>query len=339
MLSPLHRRPIWQILLNGRDLTELISPRFMSLSLSETRGDEADQLDLELSDHDGLLELPERNAVIELAIGWAHTGLVDKGTFTVDEVSHRGAPDVVTLRARSADLTGPLRTRNERSFHDKTIKEIVTEIAQANKLEPVVGETFANNKIQHIDQANESDMAFLNRIGKRYDAVATVKEEKLLFMPIHGGKTASGKDLPVIEILRAEGDGHEFLMSGRDSYTGVKAFWMDPRSAKKRSVVTGVLGNAKHLRDTFATEQDAMAEAQAEWQRIQRGTATMVFAAAYGVPHVSPQQKVKFPDMKPPIDGIEWLIKGLQHNLNDSGFTTKFDLEQLDMEKNDDADS
>lgn len=330
ILSPFYLRPIWQISLDGRDLSETINPRFMSMSLSESRDDEADQLDLELTDHDGLLAIPERHVVIRLAIGWEHTGLVDKGTFTVDEVGHRGAPDIITLRARSADMTGPLRTRNERSFHDKSIQEIATDIALANELEAVVGEAFARKKIPHIDQSNESDMAFLNRIGKRYDAVATVKEAKLLFMPIQGAKTASGQELPVVRLLRTDGDNHEFLMSARDAYTGVKAYWRDTRSTKRRSIVVGVLGNTKQLRDTFANEQDALAETQAEWQRIQRGMATLTFSAAVGVPNISPQQRVEFPTMKPPISDIQWLVKRLQHSISESGFTTRFELEQFD---------
>jgi len=31
--------------------------------------------------------------------------VIDKGSFTVDEVEHAGAPDVLTIRARSASMT------------------------------------------------------------------------------------------------------------------------------------------------------------------------------------------------------------------------------------------
>lgn len=40
--------------------------------------------------------------------------------------------------------------------------------------------------IEHIDQTHESDAAFLRRLGRKYDAVATVKNDKLLFIPING---------------------------------------------------------------------------------------------------------------------------------------------------------
>ncbi|EOM4439129.1 phage late control D family protein, partial [Escherichia coli] len=80
------------------------SDRLMSMTLTDNRGFEADQLDIELNDADGQVGLPVRGAVLTVYIGWKGFALVCKGKFTVDEVEHRGAPDVVTIRARSADF-------------------------------------------------------------------------------------------------------------------------------------------------------------------------------------------------------------------------------------------
>ncbi|MDN8899302.1 hypothetical protein Q0O45_13450, partial [Staphylococcus aureus] len=82
--------------------------------LTESRGDEADQVDLRLHDHDGRLALPRRGVTLALAFGWADSGMVNKGTFVVDEAEHSGPPDIITIRARSADLTHSIRTRRER---------------------------------------------------------------------------------------------------------------------------------------------------------------------------------------------------------------------------------
>lgn len=328
-------RPIARLTLDGRDLTGSIAPRLMSLSLQEHRGDEADQLDIELSDADGLLEVPSTGVVLALQLGWDGEGLIDKGTYTVDEAGHRGSPDVVYLRARSADMSGPLRTRTERSFHDTTIGAIVRDIAAANNLEPVVGKSLEAEKISHIDQTNESDLNFLTRIGRRYDAVATVKEGRLLFMRTQGGRTANGTELPTHAVYRRDGDQHDYSHSTRDAYTGVQASWTDAAGGRKRHVLVGVRGNAKRLRDTFASESDALAEAQAEWQRLRRGYATMRFSMARGMPELSPQQKIRFMDLKPPISGVDWLIKSVTHALSEGGLVTSLALELTDMPDDD----
>jgi phage protein D len=55
--------------------------------------------------------LPDPGKIIALSLGWeagddVTPGLVEKGRFTVDEVGASGSPDRITIRARSADLSG-----------------------------------------------------------------------------------------------------------------------------------------------------------------------------------------------------------------------------------------
>lgn len=334
-------RPIWRVTVGDTDVSGIMRPRLMSLTLTECRGEEADQLDIALDDSDGGLQLPTLGVTLRVAIGWASTGLIDKGTFIVDEVEYSGAPDVITLRARSADLTAELRTRTERSFHGKTIEQIVSTIADAHDLTPTVG-SFGKVTIAHIDQTNESDLAFLNRIGKRYDAVVTIKDGRLLFLPIERGVTASGKAMPTLTLARRDGDRVRFHVADRDSYTGVRAFWQDNNKARRRSVLVGVIGNAKRLRTTFGSEADALENARAEWQRIQRGAATFQMDLAYGRPDLSPQMRVSVPSLKPPIGGYDWLLVRLKHKLDDGGLTTSIEAETAeaaDARKKDDAHS
>lgn len=86
--------PDYMLMLDSRDITGNISDRLMSMTLTDNRGFEADQLDIELNDADGQVGLPVRGAVLTVYIGWKGFALVCKGKFTVDEVEHRGAPDV-----------------------------------------------------------------------------------------------------------------------------------------------------------------------------------------------------------------------------------------------------
>ena len=45
---PAHPIPAFRVALNGRDLTARIAPRLLDLTLTEQRGDEADQLDIRI---------------------------------------------------------------------------------------------------------------------------------------------------------------------------------------------------------------------------------------------------------------------------------------------------
>lgn len=335
-----HPAPQWRVIVDGKDMTARVAPRLMSLSITECRSDQADQLDLVLDDADGRLELPRRGVSVRVYLGWnGPRGLVDKGTFEVDEVEFSGPPDTITLRARSADMGNALRTRATRSFHQTTIRAIVQTVAEAHALAPVVGQ-FGETKIAHIDQTDESDLAFLNRIGKRYDAVATIKEGRLLFLPVGKGDTASGKEMPTIELTRRDGDRIRYHVADRDSYTGVRASWQDKGKATRRHVLAGVIGNAKRLRQLYASEEDALEAARAEWARLQRGMATLHFDLAYGRPELSPQTKVRFAGLKEPMGSTVWLLSRVTHKLDDGGLTTSGEGETIDsFQKGEDAES
>ena len=141
--------------------------------------------------------------------------------------------------------------------------------------------------------------------------------------------TASGGALRAVEITRQSGDQHRFHEADRDSYTGVRAEWQDNRRAAKRGVVAGEGERVKKLRDIYGSEQDAMAAARAEKQRIDRGTATLELTLAYARPDIAPQSPATVTGWgKPQIDAARWLVKSCTHNLEaGQGFTTALELE------------
>ncbi|HCH7366087.1 TPA: phage late control D family protein, partial [Salmonella enterica] len=151
------KSPAFSITIEGKDVTTVMDTRLMSLTLTDNRGFEADQLDLELDDTDGLIALPRRGAVIQLALGWKGQPLFPKGAFTVDEIEHSGAPDRLTIRARSADFRETLNTRREKSWHQTTVGEVVKEIAARHNLKVALGKDLTDKALDHMDQTNESD--------------------------------------------------------------------------------------------------------------------------------------------------------------------------------------
>lgn len=58
--------PAFMLTLDGDDITQNFSDRLISLTMTDNRGFEADQLDIELDDTDGLVELPPRGAKLTL---------------------------------------------------------------------------------------------------------------------------------------------------------------------------------------------------------------------------------------------------------------------------------
>jgi len=320
--------PAFRLTVNGTDIAKIVNPRLMSLQLTDNRGLEADQLSITLSDHDGMLEIPPRGAVIKLWLGWSDTGLVSKGSYTVDETEHSGAPDVLSIRARSADLRGSLKNKRERSWSAATLGKVLTDIAGANELTTKIASALAERAIQHLDQANESDANMLTRLAELHDAVITVKAGCLICMPAGGGKTSGGIALPHITLTRADGDGHRFLQADRDSYDAVKAYYYDIGSTKKQEAVAGGGDKVKDLRHTYSDRDSALRAARSELNRLQRGSATLSYNLAKGRADLIPELTYSLQGIKGEIDAIVWYGGNVQHSLTaDGGFTTSLELE------------
>ena len=327
--------PAFRLAVDGLDIAQIISPRLMSLELTDNRGVEADQLSITLSDHDGLLTIPSKGAVVRLWLGWSDTGLVDKGTYTVDETEHSGAPDVLSIRARSADLRKGLKTKRERSWSNTTLGDVLGDIAIGNGLTATISGALDALPILQLDQANESDANLISRLGEEFDAVASVKAGCLLCLPAGGGKTASGMDLPHITLTRADGDQHRYLQADRDSYDGVRAYYYDVNSAKKQEAIAGGGDNLKDLRHTYSDQQSALRAARAEFRRLQRGSATLSYTLAMGRPDLIPELTYTLQGVKAEIDEIIWYGGNVQHSLTDSGgYTVSLELESKLPEDN-----
>ena len=58
-----HNQPAFTLVVGGIDITLKIQDRLESLTLTDNRGLEADQLDITLDDHDNALALPSRGAI------------------------------------------------------------------------------------------------------------------------------------------------------------------------------------------------------------------------------------------------------------------------------------
>lgn len=286
-----HPKAIYRITVDGKDISATLDGRLVSLTLADNRGFEADQLDIALDDTDGKLDLPPRGAIISVAFGWESSGLVEKGTFTVDEIEHTGTPDTLTIRARSADLRAGLTTQRERSWHDTTLGAIVSTIADECGLGPMISIGLADKTIDHIDQTNETAANLLTRLAQQHDAISTVKNGQLLFISAAAGVSASGKPLPAITIERQSGDQHRFSLADRETYTAVRATWNDLGSGTKGEVVWGKdedsserkvpakpapvapVGQYKEVGKTFESRGAALKAAKKQWQQLKANKA------------------------------------------------------------------
>jgi uncharacterized protein len=357
--------PDWKITLDRVDLSDKLRPYLMSLRVSERRGGEADQLDLVLDDNvqsGKRLDIPKSGALLDLSLGWkggggTTAGLIDKGSFTVDEAEHSGPPYRIVVRARSADFTAEWRKLRDQTWRDSTLGAVLRDVAARQSVTAKIAASLAAKPVKLVTQSRESDHALIKRLGQEHDAVATVKQGNLVFVPMAGGKSASGEALPTVTIKQSEGDGHSYRIEAREDYTGVVAKWHDKKAASEKLVkvekrkrangavpkvspakttasanqsTSGSRDNPKVLKKVFPTEAEARRAAEAEWQRIQRAPRKLSVTLALGRPEISVEQPALAKGFHPEIDAQDWIVSEATHTLDRKGLTTALSFELPD---------
>ena len=358
-----HLTPQAELTIDGRRFGTQAMSRIISISLTDKRGFEADELTIELDDHDGSLAIPKTGSKITLKLGYQETGLVEKGEYLVSEFTASGSPDILSITARAADLAEALAEQVEKSWHKQTLYQIIETIAKKHKYESIISKDYQNTKIEHIDQTNESDASFMSRLAEQYDAIATVKNGKLLFIPAGESQTASGQPILPTTITRASGDSHSFTYSSSNSYQAVRAYYTDKKTGQKKEVIVNkdnaypnkkttqqtktVKGKTfkakkkendnqkvntegqkiKTLRHLYATESGAWSGARGAFKKIQRGVAEFSITLAVGRPDLYPETPAVVKGFKPEIDAEAWLITEVSHKIDSGGYTASIQFE------------
>jgi len=70
----------------------------------------------------------------------------------------------------------------------------------------------------------------------------------------------------------------------------------------------------------------ALTAARAEWQRLQRGNATLSYVLAKGRPDLIPELTYSLTGIKPETSAIAWLGDNVQHSFTPEAYTTSLEL-------------
>lgn len=354
--------PVIKLTADSKPLNDLIMSRLMTLTVTDNKSTEADELTLTLDDHDGKLQLPKRGVTLQCWLGFSDSGTHDMGQFTVDAVEWGGAPDTITVKAKSADMKGSLKQTRSQSYHDKKLGEIAGEIATRHSLKLTVNSELSALNIGHIDQTDESDMHLLSRLCHDYGAVMNIKHGQLLIFKANQNQTVSGSPLSLTTIARRIGDQYRYSIEDRETdYTGVTASYQDKPKATKATVAakktdieasktdnksiktknkTASVGKieprgggddpnlkSKHIKGVFKDKNAAEAAANAEMTRLNDNQAKFSITTAYAYPAISTESPIKLQGFKPEIDALNWTVDKATHNYTKSnGLTTQLDL-------------
>ncbi|RXU07010.1 phage tail protein [Pseudomonas syringae] len=259
---------------------DLINSRLVDWEHVDAAGIESDSLKLTIN-IEGLDGLPSPDGKIGLQVGYAETGLVDVGEFTIKDTKPQLFPALLTIVATAAPFKvaddTKFKERRSASYGPTTLGAVFRELTGKHGFSPRISPELDALVIDHVDQTNETDMGFLTRISDKYDAV-TKPVNDLYVMGRRGElKSLSGKAAPTVVLSVTKGarpDERSFINATLDEnsrvkFKGCKTTWWDGAKAEECTVETGT-EPFKRDRQRYQNEAEAKAAGEGASRKLKR---------------------------------------------------------------------
>ena len=171
------------VIFNKVDISDEIEHSISSLNYTDNSKNAIDDLEIELEnlDYRWLKEwYPDENAQLLVGIHEElenETNFLDLGTFYVDEPTFEDHK--LTLKCLALPLDQNIRDqKNSVAWENITLKELVTQIANKHEMN---AEIYAENVFfERLDQNQETDLAFINRVVKEIGLNMKVSDDKII---------------------------------------------------------------------------------------------------------------------------------------------------------------
>lgn len=314
--------PFFSISANGTPITDRLSGFGVRLSVIDGVGTTGDRIELEITDPNGLVDEPDQGMILDVSGGYLERPLRRFGAFKVDQVSVNGYPQTISVFGQSVDARSVQKERRTRAYPQQTyptygdiFAKVADEIGLSLKIDPEL----AARANTFEAQTEESGLAFARRIGESLDAGVTAKDGNLVIVRQGEGTTASGRNLPVIDVSPGHNlIGYSVSLSGKPQYGRVKATWFDQRQVEHKMVVATAGGEGPEfvLRAPYQNEEDAARAADAKVKELSRAQGSASFELV-GDPNLPAESFLQVTGVKRSANGL-WRSVEVTHTFSSS---------------------
>jgi phage protein D len=329
--------PIVEVTVDGRPVAGAFYERLVSLTVTDKEGISSDAFSAELNDGPpSFLALPRTGAIVQIRLGYREGGVASVGDFEVDKVQAKCLPYSLDISGKAAPLrTGKLKENQERHWDDKTVKDIVEELAGESGLEAAVDAEVGAHKYKWVAQEDESNIHFIERLARRHGAIFAVKNGRLIFGKRGSGNTTSGGFTGTVFVtppIIIQGS-CTFEANDRTKYGKVVAYHQDRDKAERVEVEVEIETDSDsvyRLSEPFADIAEADKAAQAKADQLKRGEGS-ASVTVIGDTSIIAGAPLVFQGVRPGLDGVPYIIDTVTHEYSkSSGFLTKIDAKLYD---------
>lgn len=262
------RRAALKLVYEGRNVSADLAPFLLGVTYTDHAQGQADSLDIALDDRDrrwqGAWSPTEGDRIRAWIVltDWRASGdryELSCGTFDIDEPTLTGSPDRVEIKAVSALVRTSLRReRKSKAWESTGVRRVAQDIAQAHGLS--LYWDAEDIRLDRIDQRDETDLAFLNRLCQELGLSLKCAEEKII---VYEGRRFDAR-APVATISRGRSWLGNYRFKGRagEVYRACQVSYFDP-DVKRLMTSTYEPPGAPQVGHTLKISQRATSQAEA----------------------------------------------------------------------------
>lgn len=328
--------PIVEVTVDGQPVAGGFYDRLVSITVTDKEGLASDTFSMELNDGPevGFLALPRTGAIVDIKIGYGSAGSL--GTYVVDKVSAKCLPYSLSISGKAADMaSGKIKDRKERHWDNKSVKDIVGDLAGEIGLSASVDSEIGAHVYEWFGQQDESNMQTLMRLEKRHNGLFKVKDGKLVFSKRGSGDSASGSFMGSVTVtpdVIVQGS-CSFEVTTDTKYKKVVAYHQDKGKAERVEIEAegNPEGEAEYrIPEPFSSVEEADKAAQSKAKDLKRGegAASVTVVGSTSIIAAAP---LMFSGVRPGLDGVPYIIDTATHTYSKGdGYKTQISAKLYD---------
>lgn len=315
--------PNFKIIVNDKDMTEVIRANLISITYDDKEGDESDEVSIIVH---GIYDAPKFGDKIELYLGYSK--LYKCGSFALQTVDRDFKAHTTEIRATAVNFADTkTKVKKTRSWENTTLFGIARKIASEQGL------GFKSNgedvSIVSKLQQDMSDIEFIHGLAFDFGFLGYVKNSTLII-----GKKADTSDTntntsgisggPKFELDMSELYSFEISEAYRNTYKSVVIEWQESSSGEIKSLRAG---SDKMRIAEPKSDSEAFSRANAKLNDLLKGGVSGKCTLAGA--NIVCGGSVSFKNTgASDIDGRVFGVKSVSHSLNSSGYTIEVEFER-----------
>lgn len=338
----LARRTEIRVTIDKKDVSAVVNKYLSSLTYIDTSKDEADDLQLSFDDRDnewinwlGPAGNDLRGTTITAAIVQKNRysdgkdAMLDCGQFEIDSIDCSGPPQNMNMKGLAIPQNSALRSEiKNKAWEENTLKNIAAQIATEGGL-TLFYEAQTNPSYNRVDQANESDITFLQRLC--WNCGITIKVTAKMLV-LYEESTFEKKDA-ARTFEKGKGDiiSYQFSTGVNEVYNKSEVSYTDPKTKKTIKGEFVLRGYKKddpvlNTNEKVASVAEAKTLAEKKLREHNRGEYRASFTVVGDVGLLTGVTiQVSGYGM---YDG-KYIIEAATHTVNGSGYQTSIELHRV----------